>query len=264
MKRVKAPLGRRASISPILRSAYCWTSLVFDPLGTAKNLLGLRWFIKDFIRYRRLSRPDKVRLRDSKPQLQDRTSQTPFDAHYFHVSNWAARRIVGDMPSLHVDVGSLSMFASLLGAFIPVLFLDYRPIKQTLKGFSSVAGSILQLPLPDRRIASISCLHVAEHIGLGRYGDQLNPEGTQKAIRELSRTIRPGGKLYFAVPVGRPRVCFNAHRIFSARTIRSQFGELDLLEFSGVDDSGEYKHNVPLNYFDDCSYGCGFFWFRRP
>src|ERR1035437_9128085 len=66
-------------------------------------------------------------------------------------------------------------------------------------------------------LVSVSCLHVAEHIGLGRYGDPIDPLGTNKALLELQRVLAPGGVLLFSMPVGRERVEFNAQRIWDPR-----------------------------------------------
>jgi len=118
------------------------------------------------------------------------------------------------------------------------------------------------LPFANGSIASLSCLHVAEHIGLGRYGDPLNPHGTRKACAELQRVLASGANLYFALPVGKPRVCFNAHRVHAAERIVEFFKGLDLVELSGVDDSGQYMEHVSLNKFNNEEYACGLFWFK--
>ena len=40
-----------------------------------------------------------------------------------------------------------------------------------------------------------------EHIGLGRYGDPIDPQGTEKAATELQRVLAPGGDLYLSLPI---------------------------------------------------------------
>jgi SAM-dependent methyltransferase len=165
---------------------------------------------------------------------------------------------------MHVDVGSQVIFANLLAAVIPVVFLDYRPLKAKLPGLICLGGDLLRLPFMDRSLSSVSCLHVIEHIGLGRYGDPLDPAGTSKAARELARVLGPGGNLILATPVGKPRLCFNAHRIHRAEEIREMVPELELVEFSGVHDGGRYVEQVDLSAFQNSEYACGFFWFRRP
>ena len=204
-----------------------------------------------------------MRWADSCPQLHDRTHATPFDPHYFFVSGWAMRRIVANRPHKHVDVGSHNLFASLLSAVVPVTFLDYRPLNAKLAGLECVGGNILELPFADSTLESLSCLHVAEHIGLGRYGDPLDPQGTQKAARELTRVLGEEGDLYFALPVGRPRICFNAHRVHAAETIRDLFSSLELVEFCGVHDDGRFVERIQLSEFARSEYACGMFWFRK-
>ena len=75
--------------------------------------------------------------------------------------------------------------------------------------------------------------------------------------------LAPGGNLYFAVPVGRPRVCFNAHRIHAPETIVEYFAGLELVEFSGVHDDGRYVERMGLDEFTGSRYACGMFAFRR-
>ena len=102
---------------------------------------------------------------------------------------------------------------------IPCLYERTRPLLADLDNFDSKKGTILSMPFKDNSIPSLSCLHVAEHIGLGRYGDPLDPLGTKKTTKELSRVLVPNGNLYFSVPIGKPRLCFNAHRIHSTQQI---------------------------------------------
>jgi Caenorhabditis protein of unknown function, DUF268 len=119
------------------------------------------------------------------------------------------------------------------------------------------------MPFTINSIKSLSCLHVAEHIGLGRYGDPLDPMGTLKAAKELSRVLALEGNLYFALPVGKSKLCFNAHRVHSPETIRDYFADMELVEFSGVHDNGRFVENVPLTEFKDSNYACGLFWFKK-
>jgi len=173
------------------------------------------------------------------------------------------RRIVAQNPSKHVDVGSHTMFVNLLNVVVPVTFVDYRPLDAEVQGLTNLQGDILNLPFADKTVQSLSCLHVAEHIGLGRYGDLLNPCGTRQACAELQRVLAPGGNLYFAVPVGRPRLCFNSCRIYAPQTIVEYFDRVELVEFSGVHDDGRYLEWVSLEEFSNSRYACGMFCFHR-
>lgn len=255
-----APLTR----SKFLRAGYRWLTQFGNPVRAIRAIGNLGWYLRDWHRYGRMEGAEPLGLIDSWPQLHDRTPKTPFDAHYFWSSGWAMRRIVAQRPGHHVDIGSQVMFVNLLSAVVPVTFVDYRPLDVQVEGLDCRSGDILNLPFEDQSIESLSCLHVAEHIGLGRYGDPLNPQGTRQACAELQRVLAPGGCLYFAVPIGRQRICFNAHRIHAPATIAEYFCDLEMVELSGVHDDGRYAEGRPLDEFAESRYACGLFRFRRP
>lgn len=110
-------------------------------------------------------------------------------------------------------------------------------------------------------------MHVVEHVGLGRYGDQLDPDGDLKAIAELKRVLAPGGLLLFVVPVGGlSKIMFNAHRIYRYDQITEYFKDLDLYESALIPDRlehGEFVSNPPKELFDAQNYGCGCFCFKK-
>lgn len=229
-----------------------------------RRLLALRHlprYVADFMRFRRAG--GSVSWRDSFPQLGDLSATTPFDPHYFHQGAWIARRLAQANPVQHVDVGSSVLTMSVLSGHVPTVLVDYRPLKAHHVGLASVAGDICRLPFADASIASLSCLHVIEHIGLGRYGDPIDPSGARRAANELQRVVRNNGKLYLTTPVGRERVCFNAHRVFAPATIVSFFDEMALIGFSYVDDDGRFHADTTVDQAQDLEYGCGFFEFQR-
>lgn len=204
-----------------------------------------------------------VSFRDSYPCLTDRVLATPFDPHYFFQAAWLARRLHEQRPSLHVDIGSSAMMINVLSAGVNTVFVDYRPLHVHLSNLSPLAGDIVRLPFLDSSIASLSCLHVIEHVGLGRYGDRLDPAGGQLAAVELQRVLAPGGRLFLSTPVGRERVCFNAHRVFSSNTVKAFFHTLQLKVFSLVDDAGQFTEEAPTEAAANLDYGCGLFEFVK-
>lgn len=249
---------------PWLRLAARWMEQIADPRRAVRGMGGMLRYFVDWRRYRRLPGSEPLALIDATPQLHDRSESTSYDPHYFFANGWAARRILKEKPALHIDVASHHMFVNLLAAAVPVVFVDYRPLRARIDGLQPLGGDLLRLPFRDRSIASLSCLHAAEHVGLGRYGDPLQPDGTRRAARELARVLAPGGSLYFALPVGRPRVCFNAHRIHDPRSAALLFPELTLEEFRAVDDDGTLREPAQPAEFADRDYACGLYRFRRP
>jgi hypothetical protein len=229
----------------------------FTSLGTLPRYL-VEWDV-----YKKASTQQPLSFRDSYPCLTDRVKATPFDPHYFFQAAWLARRVHQARPPFHVDIGSSVMTINVLSASTKTIFVDYRPLRVRLSNFLPLGGDIVRLPFRSGAITSLSCLHVIEHVGLGRYGDPINPAGSQLAAAELQRVLQPGGRLFLSVPVGRERVCFNAHRVFAPSTVRAFFQELQLKSFSLVDDSGRLNEGVSLEAAVNLDYGCGLFEFVK-
>jgi hypothetical protein len=202
-------------------------------------------------------------------QLQDATVQTEFDRHYVYHPAWAARIIKRIKPAVHVDISSSLHFCSILSAFVPVKFYDYRPAKLELSGLTSEHADLVQLPFESNSIASLSCMHTVEHIGLGRYGDPLDYDGDLKAIAELSRVLAVGGNLLFVTPVGAvSTIMFNAHRIYTRDAVLSAFEShgLSLIEFTLIPESdkdGGLVIDPPDELLRRQTYACGCFWFTK-
>jgi len=204
-----------------------------------------------------------VFLKDVYPCLTDKIKTTPFDQHYTYHPAWAARKLKEISPREHVDISSILSFSTIVSAFIPTRFYDYRPALLQLSNYSSDAQDLTGLTFPDNSIESLSCMHTVEHIGLGRYGDTLDPKGDLKAIQELKRVTSFGGHILFVTPVGRPRIEFNGHRIYSYEQIIEYFQPLQLREFSLIPDKGGLIENAAPTLVREQNYGCGCFWFKK-
>jgi SAM-dependent methyltransferase len=207
-----------------------------------------------------------VRREDIYPQLYDATAVTGFDRHYLYHPAWAARVLARTRPHEHIDIASILHFSTIISAFLPVRFFDYRPATINLEGLSTGAADLLALPFESNSVVSLSCMHVLEHIGLGRYGEPLDPDGDLKAICELKRVLAPGGDLLVATPVGAARVQFNAHRIYDHEAFAAAFAPLELEEFALIPEHGDEGLIVspPPERVRSESYACGCFWFRKP
>jgi glycosyltransferase involved in cell wall biosynthesis len=242
-------------------------SFIKTPL---KKFALYRSFLSDYHAFRKASETSSrfpMEWNDRYPQLYDKTTGTDFDAHYLYHPAWAARIIAKTNPSKHVDISSILHFSTLVSAFVPVEFYDYRPAAITLSGLTCGSADLTDLHFPTDSIESLSCMHTIEHIGLGRYGDPIDPDGDLKAIKELVRVLAPGGTLLFVTPVGKPRIQFNAHRIYSYDQITNYFSDLKLEEFSLIPDNGVQVgiiKDATKELADAQAYGCGCFWFKKP
>ena len=229
-----------------------------------------RNFIHEFNNFRKLSLNKRTRFslesRDIYPCLGDKTASSNFDRHYVYHTAWAARILAVTKPEFHVDISSSLHFSTVVSAFIPVQFYDYRPVDLELSQLTTEHADLASLPFDDSSIQSISCMHVVEHVGLGRYGEPLDPEGDLKAIAELQRVLAAGGSLLFVVPIGRPKIMFNAHRIYAYEQILRYFREMHLEEFALIPnrpDSSGIISAASQELADAQDYGCGCFWFKK-
>ena len=240
-----------------------WVSPFFNPIKFLLAFPRYFRFFGDWISYSRMKGAEGIKILDTFPYLHDRTETTAFDKHYFYQDIWAFRRICNSKVDHHIDIASRVDFVGFLSIVTKVTFVDVRPAEVNLKNFKSIRGNILALPFEDNSIESLSCLSVAEHIGLGRYDNLLDPLGTEKACRELKRVLAKGGNLYFSIPVGEPKVYFNSHRIPSFKQIIEYFDGLKLVEFSGIDEEGIFTENIDINSLKNPNFKEGLFWFKK-
>lgn len=192
-----------------------------DPLRFIRAIMSLPRFVADLVEFRRRYRGRLVVW----PCLHDRLEEAGVVRNeYFWQDLWVAQKIHDLDPENHVDVGSrLDGFIAHLASFREVQVVDVRPMSLEIPRVRfRQLDAMSDLPQDFEEYAdSVSCLHTLEHVGLGRYGDQLDPLGYEKAFRNLARIVRKGGRLYLSVPCGQERVEFNAHRVFAPGLILS-------------------------------------------
>lgn len=236
--------------------------------GRIKSLRNIPRFLADLRQYNRLSTDGAlpVRMGQLFPILGDyNDSAGSATGHYFHQDLWAARKIYRRRPPRHVDIGSrIDGFIAHLLPFMTVDVIDIRPLRSDIEGLRFVQDDATELrSFSDYSVDSLSSLHAAEHFGLGRYGDPIDPLGHVKFMAALERVLAPGGRLYFSVPVGEERLQFNGHRVLSSHSVLAAFPHLRLVDFAYVDDKGDLHLNGRLEECKDLNFGCGLFEFTR-
>lgn len=230
----------------------------------------MKKFKGEFVAFKQCAQKTKSRFtlseEDFHPCLDDNTTNTGFDRHYLYHVAWAVRKVKEINPAFHIDFSSSLYFCTTLSAFIPVHFYDFRPAMLGLSGLKSEAGDLTKISFADNSVDSLSCMHTVEHVGLGRYGDPMDYNGDLKAIAELKRVVKPGGSLLFVTPVGKPKIAYNAHRIYSFEQITEYFSGFELKEFSLIPDhekDGGLIQNADPSMVPQQNYACGCFWFIK-
>lgn len=230
---IKGNAARKRFALWLMRAGAPWL-----PPRTLRAFGGYVRYFCDLANFKRAGGHSK--MLDWYPCLYDRLPATGFDAQYLYQGAWAARKIHEARPVRHVDVGSDLGFVAQLAAFTEIEFIDIRPPAIGLKGFAVRNGSITALPYTDGSVASISSMHVIEHIGLGRYGDTINAQGPRLACTEIARVLACGGRAYVSVPIGEPKVSFNSHFTFNALEFAGLFEGCTVEAFAYVDTDGSF------------------------
>ena len=112
--------------------------------------------------------------------------------------------------------------------------MDIRPIETQIKNLYFTQADICKLkPELAERYDLVTSLHALEHIGLGRYGDPIDPNGFKKGLENCRQLARSQGEVLVSLPIAsisKDTTEFNAQRIFSSKTI------LETLTYSFAND----------------------------
>lgn len=187
--------------------------------------------------------------------------------HYFHQDIYTANKIWKNNPYKHVDIGSrIDGFVAHVASFREIEVFDIRILSAEIINVKFVQANLMadDFSLVDY-CDSVSCLHVIEHFGLGRYNDPIDVNGHIKGLNNIHKLLKKGGKFYFSTPIGKQRIEFDAHRVFSLSYL------LKLIEpkykidsFAYIDDVDVLHQNIELDKENisssfNCNFGCAIF-----
>lgn len=235
------------------------------------GLTGDTFIDDDIAKYNQLNRRSSFAIQDQYmwPVLYDKYNYAGVIGLYFLQDLWAAKWIIKDKVKNHFDIGSRldGFIAHLLAAGIDVTMIDVREFPGAVDDLHTIVDDATTLrQMPDDSIESLSALCSIEHFGLGRYGDEINPEACFTCFANIQDKLKKGGKLYLSVPIGKERVEFNAHRVFYAATVVESLPQLKLEEFSCIAD-GAIEYDVEIHKYDadnhDGNYRYGLFRFIK-
>jgi hypothetical protein len=203
------------------------------------------------------------------PCLEESDEQSGVVAeHYFLQDLLVAQKIFQTNSTLkHVDIGSrIDGFVGHIASFREVEVFDVRDQKLDIANIRFIRADLTAEDFSFVDYCdSLSCLHALEHFGLGRYGDRLNYRGHLVGWDNMFRMLKSGGKLYFSVPIGKQRIEFNAHRVFSIAYLLSLIeGRYEIDSFSYINNENRLITNAVLDERSvesnfNCHYGCGIF-----
>lgn len=243
-----------------------------DPPRLMHAVYVLPYFLLDFWKFRK-NYSGKLHLM---PCLNDRHEEAGATKNeYFWQDLLVARWIHEAMPIKHVDIGSrVDGFVAHVASFREIEVIDVRPINNTIPGVIFQQANLMDSDFFLREemesyCDSLSCLHVLEHFGLGRYGDPINPQGWQQGLKHMARLLKPGGTFYLSTPIGKSRVEFNANWVFNPKTVihAAEEFKLKLTSLTSFTPMQGLQHiqikEVELNRLSEQDYHLGIFIFIK-
>jgi hypothetical protein len=275
MTDIRAFLKRRKRLQEFLELIGQWSREIgFDPRKFIRAVLVFSPFLREYLILKKQNERDgsKWNVYLTRPRFQERSEPSgTASGHYFHQDLLVARRIFLSRPVKHVDVGSrIDGFVAHVAAFRPIEVVDLRPQTNKIPNVTFWQHDLTSLP-PEwvGYCDSLSCLHVLEHFGLGRYGDALDINGYRRGNDSLPKKLRQNGNLYLSVSIGAEPIQFNTPSVFSVKTIKEMAQDrFELAGFSYVDDEGDLHEDAvidPQALADNFGllWGCGIFEFRK-
>ena len=227
------------------------------------------WYDNDYDKFLMLSgNNSEFPLYKNYPCLNDKNSECGNILNpYFPQDLYVAQKIFNKKPIKHVDIGSrIDGFVAHVASFREIEVLDIRPMQEMISNVVFKQADITSVDsIPSNYCDSISSLHAIEHFGLGRYGDNIDPEGHLKGFSNIATILKSGGTFYFSVPMGIQRIEFNAHRIFGMPYLMNWVTkDFTISSFAYIDDKCILHENVTLNKDNinnsfGCNHGCAIF-----
>lgn len=247
--------------------------LGFNLFKIKSSISELPSYFKDLKKMRRFLIESSSEFKISKlyPIFGEKYSHDAISWNYFFQDLYVAQLIFENKPIKHIDVGSrIDGFISNVATFREIEVYDIRVVREDIPNVKFIQADICSNEFEFCNYCdSISSLHVIEHLGLGRYGDKLDPNGYIIGLKNITRALKINGIFYLSVPIGEQRIEFNAHRVFSTKHIIHLLSPYyNIVSFSYVNDKSMFFRNIPLadkGFENDfgCYYGCGIFVLRK-
>jgi len=220
-------MKRREPRELLTRRAYfLMEEIGINPIKTFRFIRAIPQLVRDFITFRKQL---KSSLRGSQKAIRLTVSPFAHDKHsesgtqqsiYFLQDISCSQYCMSKPYEKHIDIGSrVDGFVSQIAASRSIEVLDIRPSSSMINNINFIQGDITDTNddlLGNYDLAT--SLHALEHVGLGRYGDSINPNGLEISLRNIRALTKVGGETLISLPVSSSQydiIEFNAQRIMS-------------------------------------------------
>jgi len=153
--------------------------------------------------------------------------------HYDAFAFWAASKIGSKQRRLAIlDVGSIKAVNAVLSTSHDVTSLVLADCGDSISNVQYLIHDVSErLPFPDGSFDVFTSMASLNLVGLGRYGDRLNPDCLPHLVGELDRVLRPGGMVLVSMCLGRNVLNFNNGWFLDMDTLRAVFRPWELRDY---------------------------------
>jgi len=158
---------------------------------------------------------------------------TEFFSHYEAFSFWLASKLNshGGRRTI-LDIGSKKITNAILSASHDVTAIVLRNCHDRLSNVKYVIHDVsYRLPFKDKCFDTFTSMVSLPLVGLGRYGDRLDPNCLIHLIAELDRVMKKDSELIFSFCLGKDMLHFNNGWFLELDTIKKIFGPWRLRDY---------------------------------
>lgn len=118
--------------------------------------------------------------------------------------------------------------------FSDFVVTDYNPITYEFRGPAWLHPK--QLGSSKNHFRTIISISSIEHSGLGRYGEDLDPDGDLRAMEFCHDLLTPDGLFFLAVPLGLDKIHAPWHRIYGRERLPKLLQGWTMIDSHGFED----------------------------
>jgi hypothetical protein len=150
------------------------------------------------------------------------------------IENGLVLRHLADRNRTVLDFGGfesiLPLQLSALGFKVTVW--DQRPYPFRHPNLDVICLDLLEMAVePIRRFDEIISISTIEHLGLGHYGDEAQPDADIRGVEILWRMVAQGGRLLVSVPAGATYSVQRGYRVYDEERLRLVFPNATSIEY---------------------------------
>lgn len=159
----------------------------------------------------------------------EKRDPTEFFDYYAVFSYWVAQKLKSSRVSSNLkilDLGGVKLFNAILSLDYEITSIVLKHPRDFISSVKYIVHDVSNpLPFPDNSFEVFTSPATLHLIGLGRYGDKLNPFCLINFLIQLHRVLKENADVFICLPLGKDCLIFNYHWIFSFNTIKKFFKE---------------------------------------